>query len=372
MRTIFFIVRKEFRQVFRNRSMLPMIFVMPIIQLLILANATTFEIKNVNFGVLDLDRSPLSTRLASKFEASPHFTRTDYPQSQKDAEEGILKDRSKLTIVIPKNFERDLIKENKAQVQFLINAIDGGAAGIIAAYSQSIVRDFNIDEGMNLINVITPVQSSTVQVSYLHWYNPELDYITFMVPGILVLLVTFIGMFLSSMSVVKEKEIGTIEQINVTPIKKYEFIIGKLTPFFIIALFELTFGLFIAKLIFDIPFNGSLTLIFFFAAVYLVAVLSVGLVISTFADTQQQAMFISWFILVIFLLMSGLFTPIQSMPMWAQRITWFNPIAYFIDAMRMVLLKGSGFSDISKHFLIMTIYSTVVTAYAVFRYKKVN
>ena len=372
MRTIFYIVRKEFRQIFRNKSMLPIIFVMPIIQLIILSNAATFEIKNVNFNVLDLDKSQLSYKLINKFEASPYFTRLDGELSVNTAEEEILNDRAKLVIVIPQNFEKDLVRENKAEVQLLINAIDGSAAGIISSYAQNIITDFNIDARISMINLYNPEALPSTGISYRHWYNSELDYITFMVPGIMALLVTLIGLLLSAMSIVKEKEIGTIEQINVTPIRKHELIIGKLIPFFIIANFELAFGLAIGKIIFNIPIVGSIWLIFLFASLYLIVALSIGLIISTYTDTQQQAMFITWFIMVIFILMSGLFTPIQSMPMWAQRITWFNPVAYFIDVMRMVMLKGSAFADIQRHFIILSIYAVISTSYAVFRYKKVN
>ena len=188
--------------------------------------------------------------------------------------------------------------------------------------------------------------------------------------GILVLLVTIIGMFLSGMNLVREKEIGTIEQINVTPIKKYEFIIGKLVPYWIIALFELTFGLLIAKLVFDIPILGSLWLIFLFAAVYLLVALGLGLLVSTKTNTQQQAMFLSWFFLVIFILMSGLFTSVDSMPQWARIIDLVNPIAYFVEVIRMIMLKGSGFMDVSRNFFILLLYAVLALSIATWQYRK--
>lgn len=193
-----------------------------------------------------------------------------------------------------------------------------------------------------------------------------------MVPGILVMLVTMIGMFLSAMNIVKEKEIGTIEQLNVTPIKKYQFVIGKLLPFWVIGLFEMGFGLVVGKVVFDIPIEGSLWLIFAFSAVYLLLVLGIGLLVSTMTDTQQQAMFISWFFLVIFILMSGLFTPIESMPTWAQRITYLNPIAYFVDFMRSVMLKGSGFAAVQQHFMILGGYALAINILAILNYRKQN
>jgi ABC-2 type transport system permease protein len=191
-----------------------------------------------------------------------------------------------------------------------------------------------------------------------------------MVPGILVLLVTIIGMFLSAMNVVKEKENGTIEQINVTPIKKYQFITGKLLPFWIVGLVELALGLTLAWLAFNIPIIGSLWLIFLFGGLFLLVVLSFGLIISTTTNTQQQAMFIAWFFLIIFILLSGLFTPVESMPEWAQIFNYSNPIAYFIKVMRMVMLKGSDFADISEQFYALMVYAFIALSVAVWRYRK--
>ncbi len=191
-----------------------------------------------------------------------------------------------------------------------------------------------------------------------------------MVPGILVLLVTMIGVFLSAMNIVREKEIGTAEQLNVTPIRKSHFIIGKLAPFWILGIFEFTLGLIIAKFVFDVPFVGSLVLVYAFAAIYIIMILGMGLFISTITNTQQQAMFIAWFFLVVFILMGGLFTPIESMPDWAQTITLFNPIRYFIEVIRMVLLKGSGFFDVKFHFVVVILYAFIINGLATWNYRK--
>ncbi len=191
-----------------------------------------------------------------------------------------------------------------------------------------------------------------------------------MVPGILVILVTIIGIFLSGMNVVREKEIGTIEQLNVTPINKYQFIIGKLVPFLIIGLFEFAFGLVIGKLLFDIPIEGSIPLVFLCVTAFLISVLGIGLFISTMNDTQQQAMLVSYFFMMVFILMSGLFTPTESMPNWALVLNKFNPIFYFLKINRMILLKGSGFLDISKEFFSLIGLGFVMLNLAVMRYKK--
>ncbi len=369
MRIILYILQKEFRQIFRNKTMLPIIFVIPVVQLLVLAFAVTFEIKNINLVIVDQDHSMASRALISKFSAPPFYHVKAYPNSYKEAEEMLKTGRAHQILVIPQRFESDLQKETKASVQLVTNAIDGSAAAIMNAYGNSIIMDYNQDIVVDLLGGNEVKQPFNIRYSY--WFNPELDYKTYMVPGILVLLVTIIGMFLSSMNVVREKEMGTIEQINVSPVKKYQFVVGKLLPFWFIALFELAFGLLLARIVFSIPIVGSLWLIFGVASVYLLAVLGIGLFISTLVETQQQAMFLAWFFAVVFIMMSGLFTPTDSMPDWALQINIINPIAYFIKMMRMIMLKGSTFNDIISPFTSVLVYAFVSLSLAVWRYRKV-
>jgi ABC-2 type transport system permease protein len=351
--------------------MLPVIFVMPIIQLIILVNAATFEMKNIKLCIVDQDLSTYSRNLSSKFEGSPYFVIEKRTFSSKEAITYI--DRGEITaaIVIPQGFERKIIRNEKnIKVQVLIDAINGTNAGVSQAYIISILQDYN----KQIISKLLPVSSSNngIETSRRFWYNPELNYKTFMVPGILVLLITIISFILSGMNVVREKEIGTIEQINVTPIKKYQFIAGKLIPFWIIGLFELAFGLTIGKLLFDIPLVGNLGLVFGFAAIYLIVLLALGLLVSTIVNTQQQAMFISFFFMVVFILMSGLFTGVESMPEWAQIVNKANPLAYFVEVMRMILLKGSGIADIFKQLIAIITFAVFMISLAVWRYKKIT
>lgn len=372
MKTIFYIIQKEFIQVSRNRMMLPIIFVVPIVQLLILVHAATFEMKQIKMCVVDNDFSATSRKLISKFSGSPFFRIKYSSFSYSEAEKFLQKGKADVILQIPPHFEKNLNTNNPGKVMLSINAINGVAAGLIYAYSGQIINDFNKDMSSGKIQIAeNHTRPETINITYTHWYNPQLNYKTFMVPGILVLLVTLIGLFLAGMNIVREKEIGTIEQINVTPIKKYQFIAGKLVPFWIIALFELAFGLSLGKLLFNIPMLGSLWLVFLAAAIYLIAVLGMGLFISTLANTQQQAMFLSFFFMIVFLLMSGLFTSVESMPQWAQYFNKINPIAYFIRIMRMVLLKGSGFSDIRIELLSLAAIGSAVLAMAVRRYRKV-
>jgi ABC-2 type transport system permease protein len=374
MKTIVFIIQKEFKQIFRNKAMLPIIFVLPFIQLLILSNAASFEIKNIKFSYIDNDHSVASRELISKFEASKYFNIIESFSSKKEADFQMQTGKVDVILEIPIHFERDLIKENGTNLSVSINAIDGAAAGVENVYISQIINSFNqkIQTQLYQYNETSYVQPVNIVTIPSFWYNNTLNYKTFMVPGILVLLVTMLTLFLSSMNIVREKEMGTLEQINVTPIKKYQFIIGKLFPFWVLGLLILTVGLLIAKIVFSVPILGSIGLIYFFTSIYLLVILGIGLIISNYSDTQQQAMFVAWFFTVIFILMSGLFTPIESMPQWAQNITFLNPIRYFVEIIRMVMLKGATFSDISRPFLIIVGYAFVLNGIAVWSYKKVN
>ena len=369
MRTILFILQKEFIQVFRDRTMLPIIFLVPIIQLVVLSYTATFEIKNINLYVVDQDNSPASREMISKFKGSPFFTITGASGVFTIGEDALINNKVDQILQIPQNFEKELTNNKKSSLQVTTNAIDGSAASLMNAYALSIIMDYNSEIIVNEFSLRHP--PDPIRISSAFWYNPELNYLTYMVPGILVLLVTVISAFLSAMNIVREKEIGTIEQINVTPIRKYQFILGKLIPFWIIAMLELAFGLILAKILFDIPMVGSLGLVFFVAGVYLLVTLGLGLLISTLTKTQQQSMFLTYFFMIVFILMSGLFTPVQSMPEWAQWMNQVNPIAYFIDVMRMVLLKGSVFSDITRQFFSLLVLAVLFNGLAVWLYRKV-
>ena len=373
MKTIGYIIQKEFKQIFRNKGMLPIIFILPILQLVILSNAATYEVKNIKFAYIDYDHTSTSRTLVEKFNASSYFdVLTDFP-SQEKASAAMLTGEVDVVLEIPNNFEQNLLKEKTADLSITINAIDGAAAGVESGYANQIVQSFNNDVKMTFMDTskknLQPVMIESIPS---FWYNTTLNYKTFMVPGILVLLVTMITLFLSGMNIVREKEIGTLEQINVTPIRKSQFIIGKLFPFWVIGMGLLTVGLILAKVIFNIPMIGSILLLYAYTSIYILVILGMGLLISNFTDTQQQAMFIAWFFIVIFILMSGLFTPIESMPKWAQIVTEFNPIKYFVEIVRMVMLKGSGFMDILPQLWKTLLYAVIMNGLAVWSYKKVN
>lgn len=372
MRTIRFLLQKEFRQIFRNRIILAMIVAMPAIQLMILPLAADYEVKNINIAVVDNDRSPYSQKLVSTITASGYFRLTGFNHSFSEAFRLIEKDDADLILEIPTGFERNLIRENQEQLFIAVNAINGVKAGLGGSYLSSIVRNFNRDIRLDLIPPTSVSQNPAIEIVSSNWFNPLLNYRIFMVPGILAILVTMVGGFLSCLNIVKEKEVGTIEQINVTPIKKHHFILGKLIPFWVLGNVVFTIGLFISWLIYGITPEGNLLVLYGFIWVYLLAVLGFGLLISTFCETQQQAMFIMFFFMMVFILMGGLFTSIDSMPSWAQIVAKLNPVSYLISVMRMVILKGSNFLDILPHIGITLLFATVLNIWAIINYKKTS
>lgn len=371
MKKIKFILQKEFIQVFRNKTMLPLIFLMPVVQLVILAHAATLEMKSIEMFVVDNDLSTTSYGLINKFEGTPFFTLAGTSFSMKEAMAALENNKIDCIVKIPYGFEKQLVREKNASVQLLIDGINGTAASLINAYSNSLIRDFNRDVILEMRHLPAADEMNPININTSFWYNPELNYKIYMVPGILVILVTVVSMFLAAMNIVREKEIGTIEQLNVTPVSKFEFIIGKLIPFLIIAIFEFTFGLTLGWLLFGVPVVGSLFLLFAFTFIYLLVVLGIGLFISTISSTQQQVMFISFFFMLVFILMSGIFTPTESMPLWAQRVNLINPYYYFMKVIRMIMLKGSGFWDISYEFFSLLVYALLMLSLSVWRYRKV-
>jgi ABC-2 type transport system permease protein len=370
MRTLRFLLQKEFRQIFRNPSILRIIFIMPLVQLMLLPLAADYEVKNITISVVDHDHSPYSRRLISKITASGYFRLSGYESSFRQALQGVESDRADLVLEIPRAFEKNLVKENASTLFIAVNAINGVRANLGNAYLNATLRDFNQNIRTEWLQQPRFGPEATIEAVPTNWFNPYMNYQVFMVPGILAVLLTMVGAFMAALNIVKEKEIGTIEQINVTPIRKHHFILGKLIPFWIIGLVVLTLGMLISWLVYGIVPAGSLWVIYLFAAVYLLAVLGLGLLISTYSDTQQQAMLIAFFLMMVFILLGGLYTSIDSMPGWAQVLTRFNPAAYFIEVIRMVVLKGSGLIDILPQLLTLLGFATILNGWAIVNYKK--
>lgn len=370
MRTILYLIRKEFLQIFRNKFIGRAIFGVPIIQMLILVPAVTFEIKSVNICVIDRDMSPESRSLVNQLEGSTFFRIAHSTFSEEEANSFLARDKCSLVLQIPTDFGKDLGAGRTGRLMASINAINALNAQLSWAYLNGVLRDYNAELSVRNINSNSPVEFPRIEIGNRYWYNEMLNYKYYMLPGILGILVTAIGFLLAGLNLVREKEIGTIEQINVTPVRKYQFIIAKMVPFLIIGLVDLTAGLIIGKIAFNIPFEGSIALLFLCATIFLIAILGFALFVSTFSGTQQQFMFIAFFFMIIFILMSGIFTPLESMPIWAQKLDLLNPVAYIMRINRMVMLKGSSIRDVSTDIYSLIIISIFFTSFAVRRYRK--
>lgn len=370
MRTILFLIRKEFIQIFRNKFIGRAIFAVPIVQLLILVPAVTFEIKNIRLAVIDRDMTPESRGLINQLEGSTFFKLKYVASSEIEATNLMDADKCDLILQIPEGFGRDTGNGIPSRLMAVVNAINASTAQLSWVYLNGVIRDYNMNLVARNININPAASVPRIIVTNRYWYNEMLNYKHYMLPGILVILVTAIGFILAGLNLVREKEIGTIEQINVTPVKKYHFIIAKMVPFLIIGIIDLALGMTLGKLLFKVPIEGSIPLLFLCATIFLTAILGLALFISTLSSTQQQFMFIAFFFMIIFILMSGIFTPYESMPMWAQKFNMVNPVAYLMRINRMVMLKGSSIQDISTDIWSLVIIAVLFTFFAVRRYRK--
>ena len=368
MRVLRALLKKEYLQIFRDRLLLRQMILMPLIQLIVLSSAATFEVKTARVYLVDRDHSATSRGLVDHLRASGRFRFVGASPSMEIANESLLSRRADMILGIPVDFERDLVTTRAANIQFVYNAEDGALAGVTNSYANQIVVAYNRELGTSLTHSVA--QSPRIELRTRGWYNRELDYKHYMIPGILVQLLTVIGTLLTAMNIVREKEIGTLEQLNVTPISRPAFIAAKLLPLLSIAIVLFAVGLAVARWGFGVPMRGSIPLLFLAAVIYLVAALSLGLWISTIVHTQQQAMFVSFFLILIYLLMSGLFTPVRSMPTWAQWIAEVNPVKHIIVIMRSVMLKGAGFTDILRPLAILCVSGALALTLAVRQYGK--
>jgi ABC-2 type transport system permease protein len=373
MRTIFYLVQKEILQVFRDRVMLFQIIMIPVIQLLLVTSAATFEVREAKVHLVDNDHTQASRRVAEAFRASKHFTVLEQSSDADAANQSLRARRVDLTLHVPRGFEHDLNSPEEPSVRLVVNGIQA-SAGVMQSYATQILADVAVDLGAERPPQVQATSAAPKQarldVRPRLQYNPTLEYNDYMALGILAFLVTVIGTLLTAQNVAREQEIGTIEQLNVTPLTKGQFIAGKLLPFWGLGLLEFAAGLTLIWLVFAVPLNGSLLLLFGVAAIYLTVALGIGLWISTAVDTQQQAMFITFFVMVLYLFMSGLFTPIASMPTWAEWLAELNPLKHFVEIMRKVPMKGAGLLDVWQPVTILAGYGGLALSVAVWQYSK--
>ena len=371
MRRILFLAHAELLHVARDRAALAQVLVIPIVQLLVLSNAATFTIRNTPTAIVDLDRSSASRGLVSRLGATGHFRIHDVSSSLDRANGALLAGSVSLVVAIPHDFESSLVGRGTAPIELSVDAAKGSTAGIVQSYASRVIADYAAEmTGLRRPGDAGRARAVHIEVRTRGWYNQSMDYRIYMVPGILVALVTMIGTLLTAQNIAREKELGTLEQLNVTPITRTQFIAAKMLPFWGLALVDLAIGLTIGRFVFGVPMLGSLPLLVGVAAVYLVTALGVGLLISTVVDTQQQAMFVTFFIISGYLLLSGLFTPIDSMAPWVQIVSQVNPVRHFVTIARAVLMKGAGPSELARPLAILVASAVLALSVAVRQYNK--
>ena len=372
MRTVFFLVRKEFLQIFRDRTTVFQIFMIPVVQLLVLANAATFDVKQVAMMVVDEDRTTVSAGLAQRLEGGRQFRVVRHTPISAGVDQALLDREVTAVLHIPRRFEQDLVRRGRAPVQVVLNSEEGATAGIVQSYVSAILAAYarELDRTLPRAGGAPGRQAAPLDLRTQLRFNPTRNYKHWMVPALMVSLTTIIGLLLTAQNITRENELGTLEQLNVTPMTKLQFIAAKLIPFWLLSLVIFSIGLAIGKLVFGIPMRGNLLLVYLAAMVYLVVVLGLGLWISTITRTQQQAMFVAFFVILIFLLMSGLFTPVDSMPRWAQWAAEANPVKHFVAVMRAVLVRGAGLETVGRTILGLALAGAGVLTLAVARYRK--
>lgn len=372
MITLIEFIKKEFLQLKRDKRMLPLIFLAPILQLIIIGYAITFDVKNIPFVVCDLDRSEESRNFIESFKSSGYFTLTATVFNHKEIDFYFDKSLATIAIVIPKDFSSKINKGEKSDIQILVDGSDAYSANVSLSYITGLTFNFNKKILIKYFDQRgRPITFVKIDPEIRVWYNPELKSSNYFVPGIIGLLLTIMTLILTSMAIVKEKEYGTHEQLIVTPIRKFELIIGKLIPFTIIGFIEVLLVIAAAFIFFDIELKGSLLLLLISCIPFLFSTLGLGMLVSTISRTQQQAMMLAVFLIMLpFLYLSGFTFPVENMPPIIQFASNFIPLKYFLIIIRSIFLKGSGIAELWDEMLIMLAIGLVVFTLSVLVFRK--
>lgn len=365
-----YLLEKEFKQFKRNPFLPRLVIIFPLMVLLIFPLVANFEVRNVKLSVIDHDKSSYSRSLIQKVKSSGYFKITDVSETYKDALTHIESNESDMILEIPVNFERTLVREMNADLMISANAVNGNKGGLGTAYLVNIVMDFNVNIRADLSKNVSKFAAPKLEIIPLYRYNPSLLYEMYMVPALMVMVMAMICGFLPALNIVSEKESGTIEQMNVTPVKKFTFILAKLIPYWIIGYIALTICIGVAYFVWDLFPAGFLGTLYLFVTIFILAISGFGLVISNYAITVQQAMFMMFFFVLTFIFMSGLYTPIENMPNWAQMLSNFSPLKYLIQALRMIFLKGSSFNELMPQFFALTGFAIFFNGWAIISYHK--
>ncbi len=366
MKALKYLLVKEYKQMFRNWILPAVYVIVPIMMMNVIPRIATQEIKNLGVVIIDNDHSTLSQRLVGKVSSSTYFNIFCMEDSYRDAYEHIKQGNADIILNIASDFERNLYRTGMAEVMIDANAVNGMKGSMGAGYLSQIIHAY-----ANELNKERGVQMKTpLTVSPRFLFNPSLDYKTYMIPAFMLMSLILLVGFLPAMNIVGEKEKGTIEQINVTPVGRFEFVLSKMIPYWTVGVFIILVSILMAWRIHDVVPTGSIWLIMLFTLMGSLTISSLGLVVSNYSDSVRQAAMVMFFFIIIFLLTSGLLSPISSMPGWAQEFTRINPMRYLMQAMREIYLKGSGFTELLPQFIPLCIYGVVASVWALVSYQK--
>jgi ABC-2 type transport system permease protein len=370
VKRILYLLKKEFIQIRRDRAMRALLFIAPIIQLLVLGSVVSSEVKNIYTVVCDLDQSPISRQIIERIANSKYFNVKYFDNRESHLHYYLDSDKASMVVVIPQDLSRNLAKSMPTQIQVLVDGQDSNTSTIALGYLNGVLESFISDRmTQQLASMPDLVGVHLLTLNIRIWYNENLKNSDYMVPGIAVFLLTMITSLICAMGLVREREIGTLEQLLVTPLKKHELIIGKIIPFALIGLFELGLAIGFAKLWYHIPIRGNIGLFFLFSLIYLFTTLGIGLFVSASSHTQQQAMFMSWFFLLFMLLLSGFMFPIDNMPKSAQYLTYLNPLRYFIVVTREILIKSASLKHLYWQGVALIIFGGTIFSFSVLRFQ---
>ena len=366
-----YLLEKEFKQFFRNKFLPKLVLIFPVMVMLVVPWITTMDVKDIRVVVVDQDRSTSSKQLVQNIEASTYFLLEEVTDQYVEALHKIEYGTADAIVEIPLGFEKDFIIKGVSTVQISVNTVNGTRGTIGGSYLGNIMTNFSLRFlSEKQVQFTPPLLMPHVELLIQNRYNQFLDYKIYMIPALMIILLIVMCGFLPTLNIVSEKERGTIEQMNVTPVSKFMFILAKMIPYWLMGMFVLSLCMALAYLVYGLAPKGNILIIYLFSFLFVLSISGFGLVVSNYSNTMQQAMFVMFFFIMIFQLMSGLLTPIRSMPEWAQWITVFNPPRYFVQMMRLIYLKGGNFSDLLTEFVALSGFVVFFGMWAVVSYRK--
>jgi ABC-2 type transport system permease protein len=373
------ILRKEFIQALREPRMRVLLFIPPVVQLLVFGFAVNLDVDHTRIAWMDMDRTPSSRDLLARFEGSQRFDIVSTPRNEEEVQQVLDRGQAQAVVRVLPGFERDLLRGRPTEVQVLLDGTNSNTASLVASYAGEIIAEFSGDAlaAQQNVRVLTrspgaPVSAAVPQVTARTrvWFNPDLYSRNYFVPGVVANIIMTVTLMLTAMAIVREKEIGTMEQLMVTPVRPIELMLGKTLPFAVVGLVDVALVTGVALVVFHVPFRGSVLLLFFCSILFLMTSLGAGLFLSTISQTQQQAMMANFFFSTPAFMLSGFAFPIRNMPVAVQWLTYLNPLRYFMEIVRGLFLKGAGVSVLWPQMVCLAVYGVAVLTLSAARFRK--